>query len=149
MIAPVEFMEFDYAVKADPRFIAACKRRGIDDLSLVTVDPWSAGNFGIEEEQGRRISHVFCWVRNEENDHQYAHPIDGLNATADINTGEILDVRDEGDIPIPGGEWNYDRRYQKVVREDLRPIDVVQPEGVSFTLEGHRQKRHARSHQNG
>ncbi|MEM8694108.1 MAG: primary-amine oxidase [Pseudomonadota bacterium] len=142
MIAPVEFMEIENAVKADPRFIAACKRRGIDDLSLVTVDPWSAGNFGIEEEQGRRISHVFCWVRNEENDHQYAHPIDGLNATADINTGEILDVRDEGDIPIPRGEWNYDRRYQKVVREDLRPIDVVQPEGVSFTLEGHRLKWH-------
>ena len=142
MIAPVEFMEIEDAVKADPRFVAACKRRGIDDMSLVTVDPWSAGNFGVPEEQGRRISHVFCWVRNEETDNQYAHPIDGLNATVDINTGEILDILDEGDIPVPRGEWNYDRRYQTSVRQDLRPINVVQPEGVSFQLDGHRLKWH-------
>ncbi len=138
MIAPVEFMEVENAVKADPRFVAACARRGITDMDLVTADPWSAGNFGIAEEAGRRVSHVFCWVRNEANDHQYAHPIDGLNATVDINTGEVLEVRDVGDVPIPKAPWNYDRRYQEVVRQDLRPINVVQPEGVSFTLEGHR-----------
>lgn len=142
MIAPVEFMEVENAVKADPRFVAACERRGIEELSLVTVDPWSAGNFGIEEEKGRRVSHVFCWVRNEEFDHQYAHPIDGLNATVDIDTGEVLEVHDEGDIEIPRGEWNYDRRYQTTVRQDLRPINVVQPEGVSFSLDGHRLKWH-------
>ncbi|MEO1306582.1 MAG: tyramine oxidase, partial [Pseudomonadota bacterium] len=90
MIAPVEFMEIENALKVDPRFIAACERRGLTDLSLVTADPWSAGNFGIEFEKGRRVSHVFCWVRNDPLDHHYAHPIDGLNATVDINTGEIL-----------------------------------------------------------
>ncbi|MEM1264571.1 MAG: primary-amine oxidase [Pseudomonadota bacterium] len=142
MIAPVEFMEVENAVKADPRFVAACERRGIEDLSLVTVDPWSAGNFGIEMERGRRVSHVFCWIRNEPMDHQYAHPIEGLNATVDINTGEVLEVRDEGDVPIPRAPWNYDRRYQEVVRQDLRPINVVQPEGVSFTLEGHHLRWH-------
>lgn len=136
MIALVEFMEIESAVKADPRFIAACKRRGLDNLDLVCADPWSAGNFGVPEEQGRRVSHVFCWVRNSEFDHQYAHPIDGLNATVDINTGEVLEVRDEGDIPIPRGEWNYDRRLQEVVRQDLLPINVVQPEGVSFKMDG-------------
>ncbi|MEM6546963.1 MAG: primary-amine oxidase [Pseudomonadota bacterium] len=138
MIAPVEFMEIENAVKADPRFAAACTRRGIEDLSLVTVDPWSAGNFGVVEEKGRRISHVFCWVRNSELDHQYAHPIDGLNATVDIDTGEVLSVVDKGDIPIPKGEANYDRTFQTITRTDLRPINVVQPDGVSFKLEGNR-----------
>lgn len=136
MIAPVEFMEVENAVKADPRFIAACKRRGIDDLSLVCADPWSSGNFGVPEEAGRRISHVFCWIRNSELDNQYAHPIEGLNATVDISTGEVIEVFDNGDVPIPRGEGNYDRTFQKVVREDLRQIDVVQPEGVSFKLDG-------------
>ncbi|MEM6678351.1 MAG: primary-amine oxidase [Pseudomonadota bacterium] len=136
MIAPVEFMEVENAVKADPRFEAACKRRGIEDMSLVCCDPWSAGNFGIEEEKGRRISHVFVWVRNSEMDNQYAHPVDGLNATVDINTGEVLSVVDEGDVPIPRGESNYDHTFQEVVREDLRPINVVQPEGVSFKIDG-------------
>ncbi|MEM9369933.1 MAG: primary-amine oxidase, partial [Pseudomonadota bacterium] len=142
MIAPVEFMEVENAVKADPRFVAACERRGIDDLSLVTVDPWSSGNFGVPEEAGRRISHVFCWVRNSAMDNQYAHPIDGLNATVDIDTGEVIEVFDVGDIPVPRGEDNYDHIFQEVVREDLRPINVVQPEGVSFRLEGHRLEWH-------
>ena len=141
MIAPVEFMEVEEAVKADPRFQAACARRGLA-LDLVTADPWSAGNFGIAHEKGRRVSHVFCWIRNAEMDNQYAHPIDGLNATVDIDTGEVLEVHDAGDIPVPRMEWNYDRTYQTVTRQDLRPINVVQPDGVSFALEGHRLKWH-------
>ncbi|MEM7237741.1 MAG: tyramine oxidase, partial [Pseudomonadota bacterium] len=138
MIAPVEFMEVEDAVKADPRFVEACARRGIEDMSLVTVDPWSSGNFGVPEEAGRRISHVFCWVRNSELDNQYAHPIDGLNASVDIDTGEVIGVFDLGVVPIPRGESNYDHTFQEVVRQDLRPINVVQPEGVSFRLDGHR-----------
>ncbi|MEO1599087.1 MAG: primary-amine oxidase [Pseudomonadota bacterium] len=136
MIAPVEFMEVENAVKADPRFQDACKRRGIEDMSLVCCDPWSAGNFGVAEEAGRRISHVFVWVRNSEMDNQYAHPVDGLNATVDINTGEVLAVMDNGDVPIPRGESNYDHVFQTAVRQDLRPINVVQPDGVSFQLDG-------------
>ncbi|MEO0481969.1 MAG: hypothetical protein AAF196_21090, partial [Planctomycetota bacterium] len=31
-----------------------------------------------------------------------------------------------------------DHSFQTTVRQDLRPIDVVQPEGVSFQLEGNR-----------
>ncbi|MEO0761038.1 MAG: tyramine oxidase, partial [Pseudomonadota bacterium] len=138
MIAPIEFLEVENAVKADPRFEAACRRRGIEDMDLVCCDPWSAGNFGVAEEAGRRISHVFVWVRNSAMDNQYAHPVEGLNATVDINTGEVLAVMDEGNVPIPRGESNYDHTFQPVVRQDLRPINVVQPEGVSFHLDGHR-----------
>lgn len=142
MIAPEEFMAIENAVKADPRFVAAVERRGLGDMDLICVDPWSAGNFGVPEEEGRRVSHVFCWLRNSEFDHQYAHPIDGLNATVDIDTGEVLEVRDEGDISVPRGEWNYDRRFQTEIRQDLRPINVVQPDGVSFSLDGHLLKWH-------
>ncbi len=138
MISAAEFMGIENAIKADPRFIAACNRRGIKDLTHVTCDPWSAGNFGIEEEKGRRISHVFCWIRNSAFDNHYAHPIEGLNATVDISTLEVLTVTDKGDVPIPSGEANYDRTFQTEVRDDLRAIDVVQPEGVSFQLSGHR-----------
>ncbi|MFK7944550.1 MAG: tyramine oxidase, partial [Paracoccaceae bacterium] len=137
MIAPEEFMEVENAVKADPRFQAAITRRGLD-LEMVTCDPWSAGNFGVAEEVGRRVSYVHCWVRNSALDNQYAHPIQGLNATVDIATGEVLSVRDVGDVPVPRGEGNYDREFQTEVRQDLRPINVVQPEGVSFHLDGHR-----------
>lgn len=137
MIAPEEFMDVENAVKADPRFIAAVERRGLD-LAMVTCDPWSCGNFGEADEVGRRISYVHCWIRNSELDHQYAHPIEGLNAKVDISTGDVLEVRDVGDVPVPRGDGNYDRTFQKTVRQDLLPINVVQPEGVSFKLDGHR-----------
>jgi primary-amine oxidase len=136
MIAPEEFGEIEEALKADPRFIAACDRRGIEDISLVTADAWSAGNFGVENEKGRRVSHVFCWVRNEKLDNHYAHPLEGLNATIDIRTREVIDVFDNGEVPIPRIEANYDQTYQATVREDLRPINVEQPEGVSFSMTG-------------
>ena len=44
-----EFFECEEAVKADPQFpAAALAKRGVLDMSLVMVDPWSAGWYGEE-----------------------------------------------------------------------------------------------------
>ena len=32
--------------------------------------------------------------------------------------------------------YNYDREFQTHSRDDLQPINIEQPQGVSFTLEG-------------
>ena len=136
MIQPEEFMQIEEVVKADPRFIEACKRRGIEDVSLVCVDPWSAGNFGIEGEDGKHLSHAFCWVKSSMNDNLYAHPIEGLNPVIDIKKMEVIRVDDVGDMPIPKANINYDSEFVKETRDDLLPIDVHQPEGVSFKVEG-------------
>jgi primary-amine oxidase len=137
MIQLEEFLEIEAAVKADPRFIEACARRGITDIDLVCVDPWSAGNFGVEGEEGRHLSHAFCWVKSSMNDNLYAHPIDGLNPVIDIKTMEVIRVDDDGsDVPIPKTDINYDREFIEDTRSDLKPIDVRQPDGVSFKMEG-------------
>ena len=39
--------------RADPRFRAALAKRGITDIEKVQVDPWSAGNYGLPDEEGR------------------------------------------------------------------------------------------------
>lgn len=85
MIMIEEFMQVEEVVKADPRFIAACRRRGVEDMALVCVDPWSAGNFDVPGEEGRRLSHTFAWLRNFPDDNNYAHPIEGVNAVVDID----------------------------------------------------------------
>lgn len=102
MIMLEEFLEVETAVKADPRFVAACKRRGIDDVSMVCVDPWSAGSFDIPGEEGRRISHTFSWLRTQPHSAYYAHPIEGVNAVVDVDTMEVLRVDDhyEGREPL-------------------------------------------------
>ena len=137
MIQLEEFMEIEDAVKQDPRFIEACAKRGLTDMSLICVDPWSAGNFGVEGEDGRHISYAFCWAKTSEYDNQYAHPIEGLNPVIDIKTLEVLRIDDHGVTPVPKADANYDRTFAtKPPRADLKAIDVQQPEGVSFEMAG-------------
>ena len=53
-------------VRADTGWQEALARRGITDFDLVQVDPWPAGNFGVAEEQGRRLVRVVSYVRDHD-----------------------------------------------------------------------------------
>lgn len=136
MIQLEEFMVIEDMVKTNPEFIEACRKRGIDDMSLVCVDPWSAGNFDIPGEEGRHLCHTFAWLRTREFDNLYAHPIEGLNAVVDIKTGEVIRIDDYGVTPVPTAEHNYDTMFLDSTRDHLKPINVEQPGGVSFLLTG-------------
>lgn len=136
MIQMEQFMAMEDIIKADPRFIEGCKKRGIDDLSLVCIDPWTAGNFGFPDEEGQHLCHTFAWLRTREFDNLYAHPIEGLNAVVDIKSGAVIRVDDHGVTPIPMAEHNYESRFQTEFRDHLKPINVEQPDGVSFSLNG-------------
>lgn len=140
MIQLEEFLAIEALVKADTRFVEACARRGIHDLEPVCVDPWSAGYFGADGEEGRHLSHAFCWMRTRENDNYYAHPIEGLNPVIDIKRMQVIRIDDYGEVPVPRAEHNYDPtlRAGSPVRDDLRPIDITQPEGVSFQISDNR-----------
>jgi len=138
MVQVEQLMSVERVVKADARFIEACRKRGITDMTGVCVDAWTGGNFGYKEEEGRLISHTFSWLRLRAFENFYAHPIEGLNAVVDIKTGEVLRVDDHpGAPPIPMQELNYDPEFLPAPRPPLKPLNVVQPEGVSFTMDGH------------
>lgn len=137
-IGPDEFLDAEKAALADPRFVKALKRRGITDLSLVCCDPWSPGQGLLGPRENRRIVQTIVWVRKRPFSNQFAHPVEGLCAVIDINTGEVLSVTDEGPAKVPSEERNYAEAFQKGWRTDLKPIEVVQPEGPSFTVDGHR-----------
>jgi len=136
-IAPDEFLMAEKIAKADPRFVEALAKRGITDLSLVCSDPWSCGVFGHADEEGRRLIQTISFVRNRPYDNHYAHPIEGLSAIVDINRGEVVRIDDYGMVPVPRGEGNYSSRFQETWRTGLKPIEVVQPEGPSFTVDGY------------
>lgn len=137
MIQLEQFMVIEALVRADPRFVAACERRGITDMGLVCVDPWSAGSAAPPDEDGLHVAHTFCWLRTRENDNLYAHPIEGLNAVVDLKAERVLRVDDYGVLPVPMGEVNYERQFRAAFRAKLKPLDIVQPEGASFALDGH------------
>ena len=131
-----EFFECEAAVKQHPEVQAALRKRGVTNLDLVTVDPWSAGNYGEDIEQNRRLSRALLWTRLEDGDNNYAHPIDGLIVMVDLNNMEVIRVEDHDAIPVPQAMGNYAAKYVDAMRQDVKPLDIVQPEGVSFEVNG-------------
>ncbi|MEM9088765.1 MAG: primary-amine oxidase [Cyanobacteria bacterium P01_F01_bin.53] len=132
-----EFVECEAAVKASPEFQAAIAKRGITNPDLVMVDPWSAGHYGIAEEEGMRLSRALCWVRANPTDHGYARPIEGVIPVVDLNKMEVIRVEDYGVVPLPPKDGNYTPEYVKNYRTDLKPLEIVQPEGPSFEVNDH------------
>jgi primary-amine oxidase len=131
-----EFFECEAAVRADPGWQAAMRRRGITDFSLAMVDPWSAGNFGIEDEKGRRLSRTLTWIRKSPTDNGYARPVANLVAIVDLDEMKVIAIEDHGVVPLPPEDANYSPDVAGS-RPDLRPLEIRQPEGPSFALEGH------------
>jgi primary-amine oxidase len=115
------------------------KRRGIDRPELVMVAPWSAGFYGTElpDDLGRRLMRALCFVRSAEKDNGYARPIDSLVPVVDLNKLKVVRVEDYGTVPLPPESGNWAREFIPNFRKDLKPISIVQPEGVSFEVEGH------------
>jgi primary-amine oxidase len=130
-----EMREAEEAIKADPRFREALEKRGITDVDLVMVDPWSAGHYGDEE--GRRLLRALSWVRSGPMDNGYAHPIKNVVAVFDLSEMEILRIEDHGVVPIPKELGNYTPDAVGEMRTDLKPVEITQPEGVSFEVSRH------------
>src|SRR6476469_566290 len=125
-------------IRADPQYLAALARRGItaDMIDRVQIDPWPAGVFGYDCEDGRRISRCISFLRDDPTDNGYARPIEGLIVHFDNGRNEVLEVNDHGVTPLPPNRASYRAEDQPRLRTDLKPISITQPEGPSFTVEG-------------
>jgi primary-amine oxidase len=131
-----EFFECEAAVRADPRWQEAMRRRGVTDFSLAMVDPWSAGHFGVRDDEGRRLSRALTWVRRSPDDNGYARPVANLLTVVDLNAMQVVRVEDHGVVPLPPEDANYSPDVAGT-RTDLKPLEIRQPEGPSFELHGH------------
>ncbi|MFB9236875.1 primary-amine oxidase [Plantactinospora siamensis] len=130
-----EFIAVDEIVKADPAWRAALARRGITDFDLVRPCPLSAGNFDFPGERGRRMLRVLSFVAHRPEDHCWAHPIDGVVAYVDLIERRVVELIDHELLPVPEEEGNYDDpEYVGPIRTSLKPIEITQPEGASFTV---------------
>lgn len=126
-------------VKAHPEFHAALERRGLDvqeALELITVDPVPAGNFGRPEEQERRLCRAQAWMRPVPDGNSYARPLEGIVGLVDLGAEEVLRIDDYGAVPVPTGNGEFRAEYVGPLRADIKPLEITQPEGPSFTVEG-------------
>ena len=124
------------AAKADKRIIAALKDRGVEDVNQVHMETWPIGaQIPKELDDGRRLIWTPMWQRPTEFANLYAHPINGLHAIVDLDSGEVVSVENTEIIPIPQTPGPY-RENQTGANIKLKDLAIVQSEGPSFSVEG-------------
>ncbi|PFG29798.1 primary-amine oxidase [Paramicrobacterium agarici] len=131
-----EYERVDAIVKQNPEWQQALRRRGVTDTDAAFCAPLAPGYFGFEDEVGRRIIRSLTFLRSDESDSPWSHPVEGLVVTIDLTSGEVVRVHDEGDVPIPEVDGNYDAARVGAARTSLKPIEITQPEGPSFSVDG-------------
>lgn len=131
-----EAMNAMFTTIEHPDYIAALARRGITDLTKIQIDPWPAGSFGYAAETDRRIARCISFLRETPDDNGYARPIEGLIVHFDLGRNEVIEVIDHGAVSLPDQHARYYPADHEPLRTDLKPLEITQPEGPSFTVEG-------------
>ena len=133
-----EWHECDEMIRAHPAVSDALARRGVTDLTRVLADMWAYGAaFVPERYAGRRIGWCDLWYRGSELGNPYAHHLTGLHPVVDLNTMELLEIEDSyqgGADPEVMGEYLPDLLPMRL--RSVAPLEISQPDGVGFTLDG-------------
>ena len=127
------------ATLADPRIREGLTHaRGVANIENVHVETWPfggmvPGRYG----ESRRLAWTPMWERKTADDDRYPRPPGyyGLYAVLDFDTAEVIDVEDHGTRPIPDKLGHY-RQSQLGPAREIRPLDIVQPDGPSFVVDG-------------
>jgi len=134
-----EYHDVDHALHEHPEVLARLAARGITDPSLVLFDVWTYGAAVMPEQwRDRRLGWCDLWMRETPKGNPYAHLISGLKIIVDVNTLEVLEIEDHHDYGLPEVDGEYDPQVRGTQeRTDLKPLEISQPDGVSFTVEGY------------
>ncbi|MEB3370119.1 primary-amine oxidase [Saccharopolyspora mangrovi] len=130
-----EFTEVEVNCKKDPRVVEALAARGLTDLDLVCIEPWSAGYYG-EDDQGRRLMRALVYTRLDPDDSPYAHPAEGLIVVYDANNEQVVKVEEIADFGVPKQTGNYLPKHVGEARTDIKPLEITSPQGRSFQVDG-------------
>jgi primary-amine oxidase len=133
-----ELFDATILVRQDERWRAALAKRGVSDFDAVQLDPWPAGNLDATFDAAGRRVRVLSYLRPDPGANGYARPIEGVLAIVDLVKRQVVEVADYGEVPIPPEGGEYRRDLVGPHREGLRPLDITQPEGPSFTVDGNK-----------
>jgi primary-amine oxidase len=122
-------------LRADPRWQAAMRKRGFGKFDKIACMPFSAGYFGVPEEEGHRLVRAECYDGGSAINY-WGRPIEGVVATVDLNQHRVLALVDTGVVAVPQEPAEYDAKSIASTRAPLKPITVQQPNGPDFTVSG-------------
>lgn len=138
LATPDDCFEAENIVKSDKEVIDLLKEKyNINDLSKVVCDPWSVHNPPFPN---RRMIQAFMYVHGESvEDNAYARPIDFV-PIIDLYEKKVIHIdKPYGDNPppVPSLDINYHKDLCEIPpRKGLKPLDIIQPEGASWTVTG-------------
>jgi primary-amine oxidase len=141
-----EMNEADDALRSSEALLTALEKRNIK-IDQVVFYPFSSGYRDEHDAASkRRIFRPHAAVRKWPEDNYYAHHIEGLVITVDLDSFTV-DVEDHLVVPLAPKSGNYDPEgikspdnvpyFPDGVRKDLKPLIITQPDGPSFQIDGY------------
>ena len=136
-----EWHECDQMLRAHPALAEALAKRGITDMSLVLTDMWAYGAALVPERyRGLRIGWSDVWYRDSPDGNPYAHHVTGLHPVVDLNRMTLLEMEDAELYDRLGEQPEVTAEYLPALLgrplREVKPLEVIQPEGAGFTLDG-------------
>lgn len=130
ILAPEDLQRTEEIVRTDPEVIKQCVLSGIpeDDMKNVYCDAWT---IGYDERWGasRRLQQALMYWRSDEDDSHYSHPLD-FCPIVDMNEGKVIYI----DIP------NRRRKVSKHKHSNFHPIHIKEKYGTPENPSGYRQE---------
>ncbi|KAJ1552592.1 hypothetical protein HK405_010735, partial [Cladochytrium tenue] len=144
-LTPDDCFEAERIAISDPAVLAEVKACDCPDTALIVCDPWSVGY--IAEHEGKRLVQLFMYVRLEEEDNHYAHPLDFV-PVVDLISKTVVQIdylperaKRGAPVRLPLRKRNYLSKYVPEGRDGvlsggalLAPLEVVQRDGPSFQV---------------
>ncbi|MGL5921683.1 primary-amine oxidase [Chroococcidiopsis sp.] len=122
--------------KADPRWQAAMRKRGITDFKQVIVEGWAVGLVTeAEKSSGARLCRTLSYFKGDRWNY-YGTPIEGVVATVDLNAKKLASFSDTGVVALSKENWDYDPRSLSPLRTATKLLKILQPNGHTFKLNG-------------
>lgn len=149
ILTPHDLQVTEEIIRNDPEVQRQCELSGVPPNSMhqIYCDAWT---IGYDERWGasRRLQQALMYWRSDEDDSQYSHPLD-FCPIVDMNAKKVVFI----DIPQRRrkvSKHKHSNFHPKHVadkygskenpsgyRQEDFPINITQPEGVSFKLDNH------------
>ena len=131
-----EFLGASEVVKKDPRWRAAMAKRGITTFDNIICAPLTVGPVIDPRSRGLRLLKVPCFDKTGAVNNVYGRPIEGLLSIVDVRKGAVIDVIDEGVVPVPKAVPSEAYDPATSTRKPAKPVQIRSPQGPNFTLDG-------------
>ena len=136
-MSPTEYESVAEAIKAYEPLREVLSERGLDPECLL-VDAWCVGYSSPEDGPQDRQSFPVLLYKESGDDIPYTRPLEGIHMRYSITQSKVLsfnaDEFENFKVPVPSP---VQANYATEERQTVAPLDIVQGDGVSFTVTKH------------